>query len=241
MLNLNLPAAFHQCRNLNRQLQNAADNNTNGQRSRHIPEKSTQKRECNHGEVQEHRSECRRAKPMKAVENPHRHRGQADQEDIGEHDPVQSRRQFQLSRRRAKTGGKESNDLRRKEDACNRNHGQQNRDDRQHRVGELPALLLLPFCDIAGENGNESRADGALAHKAAEEIGNPVRGGVRVRSSSRAEQKAMRESRIYPNVRLTMVRALMSEADFRRCRCSLISRDKCTITATRHKEDCSCD
>ena len=126
---------------------------------------------------------------MKAVQNPHRHRRQTDEEDVGEHDPVQEGGQFQFARSFGKPVCHGSNEQGRKQDSQNGQHGHYQSDKGDQGIGELPCILAVIAGNVLGKYGDECGAHSAFADEATKEIWDHVSDGVGVGGDACAEKK----------------------------------------------------
>src|SRR5262245_36244475 len=111
---------------------------------------------------------------MKAVEDPHGERRQADEKDVREHDPVQRGSELKFPGCVRKSGGEQSNDQRREKNSSHGYSGEENRNDCQHRTREFPGVLFFFLGQVSRKDWNERRAHGTFSHKPSKKIRNSV-------------------------------------------------------------------
>jgi len=188
-LESNLPSGFQQRRYLARKLKHTAGHDAHSERSGDVAKHGAKEGERDHRQIQQNRSECGRTKFVKTIEYPHRKGRDAYQEDVGEYDPVERSRKFELSGCIAKSRSKQPHNDGGQHDARDCKDRKNNCDYGQHRVGEFKRFVFFVFGEVSGKHGYESGTNGAFAHQPPEHVRNSICGRVGVGGRACAEKK----------------------------------------------------
>ena len=166
---------LHQQGHLNQELESTTNEHPDSKRNCRVfevpPDSPDRKKDDR--EVQENGRRRRKAENVEAIQNTHGERGQADEEQIREDDPVQVNGLVPLHTF-AGGNGKKMNHGRRENHSHNGEDGEDERQRPEKTVGEIPHFFSRLFAHVGSEDRNEGRGHRAFADKAAEEVRNAV-------------------------------------------------------------------
>ncbi len=156
----------HQQRHLNQKLQRPSDQHADGQRYRRTREVARHRphRARDDGDIQQHRSGRREAKNVKAVQDGHGQRRQADKKDIRKNDPIQVYGLFP----RGLAGRKQceqTHELRREHHSQHGNRREQHRQVPEQPIGKLPYLVARLVVQVVGEYRYEGCRHRSFSHE----------------------------------------------------------------------------
>ena len=165
-------ALLPQDRQLQEELQQAADQHPDGQRQdRHVELIVQEQGRGDHRQIEKDGGDRRGKEVAQGVENPHAEGDEADKEDVGEEEAIEGDRQLQLAGDGGKAGEEQMDDERGKDNAeegdAGHDDGQQGEADIGEFAGAGIAVLLPPFRKDRHKGGGER----PFGKEAAQQVG----------------------------------------------------------------------
>ena len=130
-----------------------------------------QERRQDHGDIQEDGRNSRGEEMAQCIEDAHAECHQADEEDVGEHYPVEQNGQFELARHGTEAGEHQANDPGGEKDAGQGDSSHDNCQQGEAGISQLAGIIFAPLGQRPGKGRYKSRCQRPFGKKTAQHIG----------------------------------------------------------------------